>query len=235
VSSGPFRGRSRHGLRPVARPGSTKRKRVGLSVIPPAAFPTVAEVLEERGWLGVMVLLAVCYLQGTNVPNVVLDKDRVVVFAQRRTRSFPLSPDSVGHVQRFLDNFKTETEPLLPGRRARYVAEVLANEIEPEVRRRLRDSGHRWAKHVNVSTSSLRRAGIEQLLETSLGREYLRAYTRNPRAHPEDAQPPISLQVMAELDSAVAPFWTEVGTQLSPEARTAISNLAYDARGHKDR
>lgn len=229
MSSGPFRGRTRKGLDRPTRAGSTKPKRAGLRVIPPAAFPTVAAVLKERGWLGVIVVLAVCYLQGTEVTRVTMDEDAAVVFAQGRTRRFPLPPDSAALVRQFLDAFQEETKDMLPERKRRYVAEVLSNDIEPKVQRRLTDNGQLWAKHINVSITSLRRAGIENLLASNFGREYLRAFTRNPRAHPEDLLPPISLQVIEELDEAVAPFWAEVKKRISPRAKAAIGSLANKA------
>lgn len=231
MSSGPVRGRRRSGLLRPTRAGSTKPKRVGLSVIPPVAWPTVAEVLAERGWLGLVVLLAVCYLHGTEVARTAIDGDTVVVFAQRRTRRFVLPHDSAALVERFLAQFRAETEQQRDEDRRRYVANVLQADVEPEVRRRLAAAGHRWAAAIDVSVRSLRRAGIEQLLSASERREFLRVFTRNPRAHPEDLRPPVSLEVMDELDHAVAPFWAAVANRLSVAASAAIAALADGGSG----
>lgn len=213
------------------RGGSTKPRRVGLSVIVPAAWPTVKAVLDERDWLGVVVLLAVCYLQGTEVAEATMDGDTVVVFAQRRTRRFELSSESAELVRSFLAAFNAETANMLKESKRRHVANVLAAHVEPEVRRRLADDGHRWADAVDVSVLSLRRAGIEQLLGAYPQREYVRAFTRNPRAHPEDLLPPVSLEVMEKLDQAVAPFWEAVAQRLSAPAKKAIASLSERSPG----
>ncbi len=226
MSTGSIWGQTRRGLVSRNKGGSTKRRRQGLSVIPPTAWPTVAAVLDERDWLGVVVLLSVCYLQGTEVHRVVLDDDVVVVFAQRRTRRFVLpSAEAVSLVERFLARFHEETADMRAATRDTHLSNVLSTAVEPEVRRRLLAAGHRWATALDVSIGSLRRAGIEQLLATNERRELVRAFTRNPRAHPEDLLPPVSVEVMAAFDEAVAPFWTQIGRMLSPTAKAAIAAL----------
>lgn len=217
------------------KPGTTKRTRQGLSTIPRVAWPTVADVLAERGWLGLVPFVAVCHLGGTDVEHAVVDDNGIVVYVGRRSRRFPLPEEALGQVREFLDAFASETAGLLPARRERYVAEILAGEVQPEVQHRLRAAGHRWAPWATVSITTLRRVGVEQMLADHAGhREFVRAYLRSPRAHPEDAMPDATEDTMQRFDKAVAPFWAAVAERLSPGARDAIARLAPPASTAQD-
>ncbi|MHB8190742.1 MAG: hypothetical protein ACYDHP_10060 [Ferrimicrobium sp.] len=151
------------------------------------------------------------------------------MFSGRRTRRFPLQETDIKLVEQLLENIDeaTSKDSMTERRRKNYVAEFLNQKIQPAVRRHLSDEGHAWSKHVNINITTLHRVGAEQLVAGwGNQREYVRAYLRSPRAHPEDALPDATETIMKAYSSAVQPFWEKVDALLSPEVRAAIARLA---------
>lgn len=230
MSPGPERGKKRGGLVRRTRAGQAKPRGEGLTTIPRAAWPTLKAVLGEHGWLGLIPACCICHLSGVEITESRLDGNELVVFSGRLTRRFALPADDLALLDTLLAKLASATATMTASRRANYVAEFLHTKIEPEVRRRLEAEGKPWARHVKITVTTLQRLGVEALVAGWRDRrEFVRAYLRSSRAHPEDALPDATEEVMAGYDEAVASFWASVAGQLSPRAREAIARLANES------
>lgn len=229
MSTGPDRGKKRSGMVARSRTGKGKPRGEGLTTIPKAVWPVLSFELKKAGWLGIIPACCVCHLSGAEIVDSWVEDDEVVVFSGRRTRRFPLQENDIKLVAQLLENIAeaTSKDGMTERRRKNYVAEFLNKKIQPAVRRRLSDEGHAWSKHVNINVTTLHRVGAEQLVAGWCDkREYVRAYLRSPRAHPEDALPDSTEEIMNAYSSAAQPFWEKVDALLSPEVRAAIARLA---------
>lgn len=229
MSTGPDRGKTRRGIVARTRVGQGKPRGEGLTTIPRAAMPALWTVLEEEGWLGIIAACCVCHLSGAEIMESQIDEDELVVFSAGRTRRLPLETRDARLLEQLLENISkvVEQESFTERRRRNYVSEFLNRKIQPKVRQRLARAGNAWSDHVNISIATLRRIGAEQLV-AGWGdrREFVRAYLRSPSAHPEDALPDSTEDIMRAFDTAIEPFWAKVDSLLSPQARAAIARLA---------
>lgn len=210
--------------------GANKRVGEGLTFLPRATWSVVSDVLEESGLRGLVVLIAVCGLQGAEIPRCRLDGDDVTYWQNFIVHRWPLDPDSANLVRATLATLSRAREEKPTIRLETQVANLLHDKVTKEVRKRLTQSGIVWAEHVNVSVTTLRALGVEVALRRYRDRrEFLRAYRRTAYAHPEDIENPSSEETMTLFDNAVAPFWERVGELLSLETRSAIAALSSQA------
>lgn len=229
MSTGPDRGEKRRGLVARTRTGQGKPHGEGLTIIPRAALPTLWMVLEKEGWLGIIPACCICHLSGAEIMESQIEENELIVFSGGRTRRFPLTESDAKHVEQLLDKIAraVDKENFTESRKRNFVAEFLNRKIQPAVRKHLARTGNEWSKHVNINITTLHRLGAEQLVAGwGTRREFVRAYFRSPRAHPEDVLPDATEEIMRAYDSAVEPFWRRVDTLLTQQARTAIARLA---------
>lgn len=229
MSTGPDRGRKRQGLVSRTRTGQGKPHGEGLTIIPRVVFPTLWMVLEKEGWLGIIPACCICHLSGAQIMESQIEESELVVFSGGRTRRFPLTESDAKRVEQLLEKIAgaVDKENFTEARKRNFVAEFLNRKIQPAVRKHLASLGYEWSNHVNINITTLHRVGAEQLVAGwGTRREFVRAYFRSPRAHPEDVIPDTTEEIMRAYDSAVAPFWRRVDSLLTSPARTAIARLA---------
>jgi hypothetical protein len=227
VSSGQYRGKRAGKIATRTRVSSRKPRREGLTTIPKQAWPVVHSVLQESGLDGLAVWCCVFYLGGTDLVKARLEDEKLIVFTGSRDRSFSLRPAEAVVIAELLGQFATRTRTMSEFRAKGYVALVLSQKVQPEVRRRLKLLGMAWADQVNVSLTTLKRTGAMVVAENySEHWEYLRAYFRSPNAHPDDRLNSVTDELAAVYSEAVRGFWSLVEQELSHQARSAIVRLA---------
>jgi len=227
VSSGQYRGKRAGQIATRTRVSSRKPRREGLTTIPKQAWPVVHSVLQKHGLHGLVLWCCVFYLGGTDLVRARLEDGKLIVFTSNRDRYFSLRPAEAAVIAELLGQFASLTRTMSESRAKGYVALVLSQKVQPDVRRRLTLEGKAWANQVNVSLTTLKRTGAMVVAENySEHWEYLRAYFRSPNAQPDDRLNSVTDELASVYSEAVGGFWSLVDQELSDQARSAIARLA---------
>ncbi len=222
MSAGPRRERPRGQNR--YRSGPDKPSSRGMGRLPDEAWAVVAELLRERGWLGLIPAVAILHLSVKELYELEGDPCDPCAFHL----------GGLGAELRLREKDATEVRvcqaalralPVPAERIGAHVGATLRGPITTELRRRLRRT-HPWVENCYLSVELLRRRGEEEVVAAHAAfPERIRGYARSAYATAGQVRPQLSLETAEALSVETASLWAEVECRLSERAKAALRAL----------
>ena len=219
--TGPHRERTRRGMARRVPAGRGKPASEGLTFLPAPGEAALKALLAERGLSGLPVALCLLRMSGAEWHRSQVEASHVESFGSddelQASWDLPEDQPSLAGALEALTRVR--------GKGARWVSDVLADEITPALRKRLLPE-QAWAVHLRITVALLHRvadaAAVAALRERP---DWLRAWRRSPWADADEMTPPTTAEVASAYETGEAPFWGVVEAKLTDEDRATLAGL----------